>query len=94
VSIFTKFLAEDPDSGRREYYPSRGYELDITQLVAAHGLRVADPKIATLKGNILQGLMPGRTEVQVQCKLFESGFNPGLLQKDLRRMYGQEISLN
>jgi hypothetical protein len=65
VTVFAKFSAEDSDSGRREYFPARGYELDVTELLVGRGIRVADPRIATLRGNILQGLSPGRTEVQV-----------------------------
>ena len=65
VSVFAKFLAEDPDSGRREYFPARGTELDVTELLLFRGIRVADPKVASLRGNLLQGLAPGRTEVQV-----------------------------
>ena len=66
VSVFAKFLAEDSDSGRREYFPSRGFELDVTELLIGRGLRVSDPRIASLRGNILQGMSPGRAEVQVK----------------------------
>lgn len=65
MSVFAKFLAEDPDSGRREYFPARGFELDVTELLLFRGIRVSDPKIASLRGNVLQGLAPGRAEVQV-----------------------------
>ena len=58
-------MAEDSDSGRREYFPSRGFELDVTELLIGRGLRVSDPRIASLRGNILQGMSPGRAEVQV-----------------------------
>lgn len=65
VQVFAKFLAQDPDSGRREYFPSRSTQLDVTELVIGHGLRIEDARIATLQGNVIQGLSPGRTEVQV-----------------------------
>lgn len=38
--------------------------LRITELVEPF-IRVSDPKIATLKGRILQGRSMGRTDVQV-----------------------------
>ena len=34
-------------------------------------LRVADPKIATLRGRILQGRAMGRTDVQVYLSILE-----------------------
>lgn len=41
-------------------------------------IRVADPKIASLRGRILQGRAMGRTDVQVMChsgKMFTINFN-------------------
>lgn len=54
----------DEDSGRVSYLVNRRTWLRVTQLVLGL-LRVADARIATLRGNILQGRAPGRTELQV-----------------------------
>lgn len=53
------------DSGRVSYLISRRTGLRVTDLVQPL-LRVADPKIATLRGRILQGRAMGRTDVQVR----------------------------
>lgn len=53
------------NSGRISYFISRKTGLRVTDLVQPL-LRVADPKIATLKGRILQGKSMGRTDVQVK----------------------------
>ena len=66
VRVFAKFLAQDPDSGRTEYFPSRSTESDVTDLVMGHGLRISNSGVATLRGNIIQGLSPGRTEIKVR----------------------------
>ena len=66
VRVFAKFLAQDPDSGRTEYFPSRSTESDVTDLVLGHGLRISNSGVATLRGNIIQGLSPGRTEIKVR----------------------------
>ena len=66
MRVFAKFLAQDSDSGRTEYFPSRSTELDVTELVMGHGLRISNSGVATLReGNIVQGLNPGRTEIKV-----------------------------
>lgn len=52
------------DSGRVSYLISRRTGLRVTDLVQPL-LRVADPKIASLRGRILQGRAMGRTDVQV-----------------------------
>lgn len=57
------------DSGRVSYLISRRTGLRVTDLVQPL-LRVADPKIATLRGRILQGRAMGRTDVQVRCLQF------------------------
>lgn len=64
VEVFARFLAMDQDSGRVSYLISRKTGLRVTDLVQPL-LRVADPKIATLKGRTLQGRAMGRTDVQV-----------------------------
>ncbi|XP_037049229.1 transmembrane protein 132E isoform X1 [Bradysia coprophila] len=64
VEVYARFLAIDQDSGRVSYLISRRTGLRVTDLVQPL-LRVADPKIATLRGRILQGRAMGRTDVQV-----------------------------
>lgn len=64
VEVYARFLAMDQDSGRVSYLISRKTGLRVTDLVQPL-LRVADPKIATLKGRTLQGRTMGRTDVQV-----------------------------
>ena len=66
IRIYARFTAEDPDSGRKDYFPSRNLDLDVTDLIAkGRGLRVEDASVATLRGVTLEGRTPGRTEVQV-----------------------------
>mgnify|MGYP003449474905 FL=1 len=57
------------DSGRVSYLISRRTGLRVTDLVQPL-LRVADPKIATLRGRTLQGRMMGRTDVQVLSPIY------------------------
>ncbi|XP_058978950.1 transmembrane protein 132B isoform X1 [Musca domestica] len=64
VEVFARFVAVDQNSGRISYFISRRTGLRVTDLVQPL-LRVADPKIASLKGRILQGKSMGRTDVQV-----------------------------
>ena len=72
VKVFAKFLAQDPDSGRTVYFPSRSTELDVTQLVLGHGLRISNSGIATLKGNVVQGLSPGRADIKVSFYIMDT----------------------
>ena len=64
VRIYAKFLAEDPDSGRKQYFLSRQTTLDVTDLVKG-SLRTTDVRIASIKGTIVKGHSFGKTEVQV-----------------------------
>ncbi|KAJ0180432.1 hypothetical protein K1T71_003836 [Dendrolimus kikuchii] len=64
VEVYARFLAKDHDSGRVSYFVSRRTWLKVTELVMSL-MRVADLRIATLRGRVLQGRSPGRTEVQV-----------------------------
>lgn len=64
VEVYARFVAVDQSSGRVSSFISRKMALRITELVESF-IRVADPKIATLKGRILQGRSMGRTDVQV-----------------------------
>ena len=62
--FFSRFTAEDPDSGRREYFVSRGSQLDVTELTKK-GIRVQDPRVLNIRGTVLRGVSVGRSEVQV-----------------------------
>ncbi|XP_049277564.1 transmembrane protein 132E isoform X1 [Anopheles funestus] len=64
VEVYARFVAVDQDSGRVSYLISRRTGLRVTDLVQSL-LRVADPKIASLRGRTLQGRAMGRTDVQV-----------------------------
>lgn len=64
VEVYARFLAVDQDSGRVSYLISRRAGLRVTDLVQPL-LRVADPKIAILRGRTLLGRAMGRTDVQV-----------------------------
>ena len=65
VKVFAEFLAEDPDSGRKEYFPSRGTQLDVTELVVKRSLRILNSRVAMLRGDIIQGRSPGKTDLKV-----------------------------
>lgn len=62
--VYARFLAKDHDSGRVSYFVSRRTWLKVTELVLTL-MRVSDPRIASLRGRVLQGRSTGRTEVQV-----------------------------
>lgn len=64
VDVYAHFMANDHDSGRVTYLVNRRTWLRVTDLVLPL-LRVSDPRIASLRGRILQGRSMGRTEVQV-----------------------------
>ncbi|GBP71122.1 Transmembrane protein 132B [Eumeta japonica] len=64
VEVYARFLAKDHDSGRVSYFVSRRTWLKVTELVLSL-MRVSDPRIASLRGRVLQGRTMGRTEVQV-----------------------------
>ena len=68
VTVLARFLAEDPDSGRRDYYISRNSLLDVTDLTR-RSLRSSDPRVARLEGRKVQGASLGRTEIQVVSPL-------------------------
>lgn len=63
--VFANFVAEDSDSGRKDYFPSRSVELDVTDVLGRSALRVENPSILELRGNHLEGRKAGRTELQV-----------------------------
>ena len=62
VDVFTRFII-DTNTGRR-YFCGKKVYLRITDLVRRQ-LRVADPDIASIKGTVVRGHLPGRTAVQV-----------------------------
>lgn len=68
VTVLARFLAEDPDSGRRDYFISRSTLLDVTDLTR-RTLRSTDARVARLQGTLVRGLALGRAEVQVVSPL-------------------------
>ena len=72
VAVFTRFII-DTNTGRR-YYRGKKVYLRVTDLVRDQ-LRVADPDIASIKGTVVWGHLPGRTEVQVsECWMDGDGW--------------------
>ena len=64
VEVYASFMMADKPQSR--YMVNRRAQFRVTDLVGSQ-LRVADSTIATLEGNIVEGLLPGRTSVQVRC---------------------------
>ena len=59
-----RFLAEDPNSGRREYLISRERQLGVTDLTLA-SVKTSDPRLVSVTGTTLQGHHPGTADIQV-----------------------------
>ncbi|XP_022254425.1 transmembrane protein 132C-like [Limulus polyphemus] len=74
ITVYTRFFSVDHNSGREAYLLSRQAPLRITELVSPF-LRVADSRIAMLKGSAIQGLASGRTEVQLLILIFLYNMN-------------------
>lgn len=72
--VYARFLAKDHDSGRVSYFVSRRTWLKVTELVLSL-MRVSDPRIASLRGRVLQGRTTGRTEVQVLSPITGKQYN-------------------
>ena len=66
-----RFLAEDPDSGRRDYLISRNTFLDVTDLTLA-SVRASDPRVASVTGNIIQGHTSGAVNITVRPNTMSS----------------------
>lgn len=64
IKVYARFLAEDPDSGRRDHFISRNSMLDVTDLTK-RALRALDPRVVSVTGTTIQGHTVGRTEIQV-----------------------------
>lgn len=64
VRIETRFLSTDFDSGRQSSLLNRKISFDVTPLVLPF-TRVKDARIAFLKGQVVEGLSPGKTVIQV-----------------------------
>ena len=57
------------DVAQTPYMLHRKAQFRVTQLVREK-LRVADQSIAHLRGNVIDGLKPGRTEIQVTWMVY------------------------
>jgi len=64
IKVFARFLAEDPDSGRRDYLISRTTMLDVTDLTMA-SVRVSDPRVASVMDGRVQGHTPGSVNITI-----------------------------
>ena len=64
MKVYSRFYAEDHNSGRVSYFLSRKSYLLITDLVRKL-MRIHDPRVAALKHDYVEGLKPGKTEIQV-----------------------------
>ena len=64
IKYLFRFLAEDQNSGRREYLISRERQLEVTDLTLA-SVRTSDPRLVSITGTILQGHHPGAADIQV-----------------------------
>ena len=72
MEVFARFYV--PDSSRDQFLVHRKALLRITDLVNDQ-LRIADASIATLNGNVVEGLRPGRTEIQVGSEVTGPRYN-------------------
>lgn len=61
VEVYARFVLDDGD--RKQYYIHRKALFKVTDVMLPR-LRVADVSVATLHDNIVEGLKPGRTEIQ------------------------------
>ena len=62
VEVYARFVLDDQD--RKQYYIHRKALFRVTDDMLER-LRVADVSVAELRGNIVVGLKPGRSEIQV-----------------------------
>ena len=61
-------MAEDPDSGRRDYLISRNTLLDVTDLTMA-SVRVSDPRVASVMDGVVAGHIPGTVNITVRLSM-------------------------
>ena len=62
-------MSKSFQDGRKEYFPSRGIQLDVTELLIKRSLRVTNSRIATLRGNVIYGRSPGKTDLKVRIQI-------------------------
>jgi transmembrane protein 132 len=62
VDVYARFKV--PDGVRSQFLVHQKALFRVTDLVE-NRLRIADTSIATLEGRVIEGLQPGRTEIQV-----------------------------
>ncbi|XP_050408107.2 transmembrane protein 132E [Patella vulgata] len=62
VEVYARFIIQS--ASRTDFFHNRKAYLRVTDLVRDR-LRIADSRVATLNGTVIQGLRQGRTEVQV-----------------------------
>lgn len=64
VEVLTKFFSVDHDSGREAYFLNRKLSVKVTDLVLTL-MQLSDSHVAVLRGNIIEGMNVGRSEVQI-----------------------------
>ena len=67
VDTYARFYV--PDGTRKLYMVHRKAQIKVSHLVYDR-LRIADASIAYLSGNVVEGMSPGRTEIQVCVHLY------------------------
>ena len=65
VHVYAQFFV--PDGDRKLYLVHRKALLRVTELVQSR-MRIADTSVASLDGTVIEGLKPGRTEIQVNMR--------------------------
>ena len=81
IDVYTRFCV--PDGLHKQFLIHRKAMFRITDLVMDK-LRVADSSVASLEGNIVQGVQGGRTEVQVCTQNYSR--KPGTVTQLLKEL--------
>ncbi|XP_053200215.1 transmembrane protein 132E-like [Panonychus citri] len=64
INVYASFFSTDHNSGRESYLLNRKVLVKVTKLVTPF-LRVTDNRITLIRSNIIEGLAPGRSEIQI-----------------------------
>ena len=67
VDVYASFCILE--NGKLQYYTGKKTYLRVTDLLKDR-LKMSDPRIASLNGNVIVGQAPGLTEIQVGVPLF------------------------
>lgn len=64
IQVFAQFTTTDYNSGREFYFFSHKALVLITNLVQSR-FKISDPKVALVRGDIIEGLYPGEFNLQI-----------------------------